>query len=123
MENEKRNLKLKMKNENRNQYSILDLDLGIEIGEINFTIENQLLIIEFMTIYPPYRRKYYGTEVIDYLMENYNFIFITGESTKSAKKFWGYNTVGRGGMIVKGHKLANTVETFYIRKEICDARY
>ena len=40
MEIKNRNLKLKMENENENQYSIWDLDLGNQIGEINFQYVN-----------------------------------------------------------------------------------
>ena len=59
MEIKNRNLKLKMENENENRYSIWDLDLGNQIGEINFKFENRnrILNLEFMTIYKVSARK------------------------------------------------------------------
>lgn len=118
MEIKNRNLKLKMENENENQYSIWDLDLGNQIGEINFKFENQnrILNLEFLTIYKSYRNRNYGVYVIEYLKNNYEFECIKGESLRQAKGFWIYVVRNNNAYTVRNHKLSNTIFTFYIFK-------
>lgn len=58
------------------------------IGEINFKKQNNIFIIGFILIYPEYRNKYYGYEVIEYILSHYKIKCIIGESLESSRGFW-----------------------------------
>lgn len=109
-------MNLKKESSNPNTYLILDSS-NTEIGTITFTIKNNILYLDFLTIFD--KGKHYGYFIIDYLLSHYNnFISLTGESTKSARGFWLKCTKKYNGSISKQHKLSNCVFTFMIpRKE------
>ena len=103
-----------IKNQSDDTYSILDSS-NTEIGTITFTIENNILHLDFLTIFN--KGKGYGYLTLDYLLSHYS-LPITGESTKSARGFWLKCTKKYNGSINKQHKLSNCVFTFMIpRKE------
>ena len=107
-------MNLKKESSNLNTYLILDSS-NTEIGTIIFTIKNNILYLDFLTIFD--KGKHYGYLTLDYLLSHYPFP-ITGESTKSARGFWLKCAEKYNGSISKQHKLSNCVFTFTIpRKE------
>ena len=104
-----------IKNQSDDTYSILDSS-NTEIGTITFTIENNILYLDFLTIFN--KGKGYGYLTLDYFLSHYPITYITGESTRSARGFWLKCTEKHNGSISKQHKLSNCVFTFMIpRKE------
>jgi GNAT superfamily N-acetyltransferase len=58
------------------------------IGEIIFRKYKNYFIIGYLVIYPEYRRKSYGYQVVEYILSHYRIDCIVGEALNSAAGFW-----------------------------------
>ena len=59
-----------------------------EIGNITFCKKDNILIICFLEIYPEYRHKYYGYQIIEYILSHYKIKCILGETLLTSRGFW-----------------------------------
>lgn len=71
---------------NDNEYIIYDN--STPIGEIVYKQENNIFIIGFVEVYPQYKNKHYGYQIIDYILNNFTVDCIVGEILDTAKGFW-----------------------------------
>ena len=67
-------------------YSIITKNT--EIGNITFCKKDNILIICFLEIYPEYRHKYYGYQIIEYILSHYKIKCIIGETLLTSRGFW-----------------------------------
>lgn len=60
----------------------------IQIGTISFAKRNHMIVIEFLELYPEYRRQGYGYQIIEHLLSHYKVNCIIGETLYSSRGFW-----------------------------------
>ena len=58
------------------------------IGEINYIIEDNILIIGWLNIYEEFQNNKYGYQVVESLLKNNNIKCIIGQSLKESRTFW-----------------------------------
>lgn len=79
-------IKLRKQKYSKYYYSIIEKNT--EIGNITFCKKNNILIICFLEIYPEYRHKSYGYQIIEYLLSHYKTKCIIGETLLTLRGFW-----------------------------------
>lgn len=107
------NIHFKKQSQTSNHNYTISLS-STQIGEIEFRKKNNILIICFMEIYPEYRNKHYGYQVIEYLLSHYKTNCIIVESVFTAKTFWNKCIKKYNGMRKNIAYSANCTSSFVI---------
>ena len=58
------------------------------IGEITFKKKKNIILLQWLGIYPQYRKQHYEYQIIEYLLSHYKVDCIVGQSLKESRTFW-----------------------------------
>lgn len=82
------NIKLKKDKYSYSKHCYLIITQNTEIGNITLCKKDNILIICYLELYPEYRHKSYGYQIIEYLLSHYKIKCIIGETLLTSRGFW-----------------------------------